>query len=364
MNEMEQKEKKLREYMDARGFEGIMLFRRDTFSWLTCGRINHIIRSTEYGMAALLITAGHKYCIANQVEKYRIMEEELAGLGYELLEINWWEEDYIDCAIRHLGKVKIGADKDAQRLSNVYEDLQKLRFSLLPEEVERYRELSLVCTNAVEETCREICPGDTEQEVCANLVGKVMRMGIEASVALVASDERILKYRHPIDTAKRIDKYAMVVLCGRKYGLIANLTRFIHFGKPPEEITKKFKLVRKIDAEVITNTVVGRKIANIFKALMNEYEEAGYKDEWKLLHQGGPAGYATRDFLAAPGYDEVVHNNQAYTWNPSITGTKSEDTILVNKEGFEILTDSKNWPAVEIKAKNGAVVKRPGLLIR
>ena len=364
MNEMVQKERKLREYSDACGYQGIMLFRRDTFSWITCGRINHIIRATEFGMVALLITADHKYCIANQVEKYRMMEEELAGLGYELLEINWWEEDYIECVRRHFGNISIAADKDAPGVSNVCEDLKKLRFSLLPEEIERYKEISLICTNAVEETCREICPGDTEHEVLANMVGKVMRLGFEAPVALVASDARIFKYRHPIDTVKKIDKYAMVVLCGQKYGLVANLTRFIHFGKPTEEIMSKFELVRKIEAEVITSTVPGRSIRDIFKALMGAYEEAGYKDEWKLLHQGGPTGYATREFIATPTHDEYVHDNQAYTWNPSITGAKSEDTILVNRQGFEILTDSHNWPTVDVKAKNGVTMKRPGLLIR
>lgn len=364
MTEMQQKENSLREYMNARSYEGIVLFRRDTFSWLTCGKTNHIIRSTEFGMTALLITADHKYCIANQVEKYRTMEEELKGLGYELLEINWWEEDYIECVYRQFGKIRLAADKDIPNINNVYEDLKSLRFSLLPEEIERYREVSLICTNAVEETCREIRPGDTEHEACASMIEKIMRVGLEAPVALVASDERIFKYRHPIDTDKKIDKYAMVVLCGRKYGLISNLTRFVHFGKPPEEITRKFELVRKIDAEVITNTVVGRSIADIFKVIVNEYEEAGYKSEWKLLHQGGPTGYATRDFLADPRSKEFVHENQAFTWNPSITGTKSEDTILVRRDGFEILTDSHNWPVVEVKAKNGMTVRKPDLLIR
>lgn len=364
MNELEQKEKKLREYMSENGYDGIILFRRDTFSWITGGRINHIIRSTEYGVVALLITADGKYCISNQVEKMRIMEEELSGLGYSLLEVNWWEDDFIECARRNFGNIKIAADKDAQDVHNIYEDLKKLRFSLLPEEIERYREVSITCTNAVEETCREICPGDTEHEVCANLVGKVMKLGIEAPVALVASDQRIFRYRHPIDTAKKIDKYAMVVICGRKYGLISNLTRFIHFGNLPEELVRKFELVRKINAEVITNTVVGRNVADIFKILMNEYEAAGFKDEWKLLHQGGPAGYNTRDFLANPYYNEFVQNNQAFTWNPTITGTKAEDTILVNRDGFEILTDSGNWPMLDIKSKNGITVKCPDLLIR
>ena len=364
MNEMKQKEKRLRDYMDAHSYQGVLLFRRDTFSWITCGRINHIIRSTEYGMCALLFTADRKYCIANQVEKFRTMEEELSGLGYELLGINWWEEDYVECVRRHAGDISIAADKDESGVVNVYTDLQRLRFSLLPEEIERYREVALVCTNAVEETCRELRPGDTEHEVLANMVGRIMKLGYEAPVALVASDERIFKYRHPIDTDKKVGRYAMVVLCGRKYGLIANLTRFVHFGKPPEEITHKFELVRKIDAEVITNTIPGRSIRDIFGVLMNGYEEAGYRDEWKLLHQGGPAGYATRDFLATPDCDERVYDHQAYTWNPSITGTKSEDTVLVSRGGFEVLTDSHNWPTVEIKAKSGTTVKRPGLLIR
>jgi Xaa-Pro dipeptidase len=364
MNEMMQKEAMLRDYMNVHGYDGIMLFRRDTFSWLTCGRINHIIRSTEFGMMALLVTANNVYCVANQVEKHRMMEEELAGLGYGLLEINWWQEDYIDCVYRRFGTVRLAADKDAPGVCNIYADLQKLRFSLLPEEIERYKEISRICANAVEETCRELQPGDTEHTVCANLIGKVMRLGFEAPVALVASDERIFKFRHPIDTPKKINKYAMVVLCGRKYGLIANLTRFVHFGEPPAETVHKFELVRKIDAEIMTNTIVGRPMADIFGVIVKEYEEAGYKDEWKLLHQGGPAGYATRDFLITPDCDETVHENQAFTWNPSITGTKSEDTILVRNDGFEVLTDSHNWPMVNIRTKNGATVKRADLLIR
>jgi Xaa-Pro aminopeptidase len=365
MSEIEQKEKMLREYMRAQGYDGILMFRRDTFSWITGGRINHIIRSTEFGMMALLITAEDKFCVANQVEKHRMMEEEdLAGLGYTLLEINWWEEDYLDCIRRRFGAIKIGSDKELPGVADVYDDLKRIRYSLMLEEIERYRELCTVCTNAVEDTCREIKQGDTEHEVLANMIGKVMKQGIEGSVALVASDERIFKYRHPIDTEKKIDRYAMVVLCGRKYGLIANLTRFIHFGPLPEEISRKFELVRKIDTEIITNTIVGRKIKDVFQVAVREYEEAGYKDEWTLLHQGGPTGYATRDFLATPDNDELIYNNQAFTWNPSITGTKSEDTILVSHQGFEVLTDSKNWPMVDVKAKNGLVVKRPDVLIR
>ena len=34
-------------------------------------------------------------------------------------------------------------------------------------------------------------------------------------------------------------------------------------------------------------------------------------------------------------------------WNPSVPGAKSEDTVLVTKEGIEVLTaPSDDWPKV------------------
>lgn len=364
MNEMEQKEKKLREYMKDKGYKGVILFRRDTFSWLTCGKVNHVVTCIPTGKSTLLITADHKYLISNQFEKYRVMDEELEGLGYELLEINWWEEDVFEYASKFLGEGKIAADMAGPNVINVYSDLAKLRFSLYPEEIERYREVGLICADAVEETCRELCQGQTENEIAAILAGKLAKMGVDPGTVMVASDERIYKYRHPIPTTKRADKYVEVGLCGRKYGLFGNLTRFVHFGKVPDELMQKFETINKINAEVITNTVVGKRIPEILKELFAEYELKGYKDEWKLMHQGGPTGFGPREYLATLTTDEIVHNNQAYTWNSSITGAKSEDTILVNQSGFEILTDSHRWPVMEIKAKNGITVRRPDLLIR
>ena len=52
---------------------------------------------------------------------------------------------------------------------------------------------------------------------------------------------------------------------------------------------------------------------------------------------------------------------QAYAWNPSITGTKSEDTILVGKEINEILTEIEGWPLIKIEIE-GRQVTRPAIL--
>lgn len=45
----------------------------------------------------------------------------------------------------------------------------------------------------------------------------------------------------------------------------------------------------------------------------------------------------------------------------SITGTKSEDTILVTTRGIEIITPAKNWPMVGVKTLTGKIL-RPDIL--
>ena len=361
--EIEIKDKLIIGFLESEDLDGILLRRRDSFSWATGGKVNHIIHTTEDGFVDLLFTRHNKYCIANTVERYRIMEEELVGLGFELVTYDWWISRVEQIVKKIIGQGKLGCDSNFSKAVNVETEFRRLRFSLCPEEIARFRELSFSCAKAVEDTCREILPGQTELSVCAELVHKVMRNGIEPMVALVASDDRIFKYRHPLPKDKVINKYAMVVICGRKYGLVSNLTRFVHFGRVDEEILEKREKVLKVEAEMIECTKVGNSISNIMQSCIGAYEKVGFKDEWHKLHQGGAAGYLTREYLAVPEMQERVHLNQAFTWNPSITGTKIEDTFLVTEKGPEILTETNDWPQDISVSFNGAGIKRTGLLV-
>ncbi len=64
-----------------------------------------------------------------------------------------------------------------------------------------------------------------------------------------------------------------------------------------------------------------------------------------------------------PGIKEVVKTNQSFAWNPTITGTKVEETIIVNEKGFEVLTKSPNWPMIIVNL-NGKKYPQPSILIR
>ena len=80
-------------------------------------------------------------------------------------------------------------------------------------------------------------------------------------------------------------------------------------------------------------------------------------------HQGGPSGYGEREWLATPTGAEVIVNDQAFAWNPSIRGGKVEDTVILHDGKIEALTDTPDLPLVETEL-NGTIYRSAGVLIR
>jgi antitoxin VapB len=99
-----------------------------------------------------------------------------------------------------------------------------------------------------------------------------------------------------------------------------------------------------VDAALMGATRPGATLGEIFAVCQKVYADAGFPDEWKLHHQGGLTGYQGRENRATPGSSTRVLPNQAYAWNPSIAGTKSEDTILVLPDRTEIISATGQWP--------------------
>ena len=153
----------------------------------------------------------------------------------------------------------------------------------------------------------------------------------------------------------------MLVLCGRRWGLVASVTRFVHFGPLSDRLRRKQDAVAKVDATFIAASQPGARVAEIFRRAIEAYGETGYPEEWKLHHQGGAAGYEPREYVATLNSTEEVCAGQAFAWNPSITGTKSEDTIIVNEKGCEIITAMGDWPQIPVQVE-GQLIERPAIL--
>jgi hypothetical protein len=153
----------------------------------------------------------------------------------------------------------------------------------------------------------------------------------------------------------------MVSVNARKWGLIVSLTRFLHFGKTPVDLKRKYLANVFIDCVFMAATQPGTPASQVLQRGIAAYQEMGFPDEWMLHHQGGSIGYTGRDYRTHFNTQDFVQENQAFTWNPSLTGTKSEDTILASSRGAEMITRPMSYPALAMTV-DGISFVRPDIL--
>jgi len=363
--EVKEKERRVRKFLKEQKLDGLLLTKSANFAWLTAGKSNYVFIATEGGVASILITRDKKYIITNNIEAPRMVDEEIGNQNFELKKYDWWDDDKKKEIISGLVDInKICSDDGFGGTKSI--DISKLRYSLTKEEIKRYRWLGRKAGVCMENVCRKIKKGDTEYRISSLLSKELWKYGIIPVVILVAADDRILKYRHPISTDKPVEKVVMVVVCARKWGLITSLTRMVHFGKLSDELRRKHDAVVRVDATFMLNSKPGVVVGDIFSKAQKVYNDTGFEKEWTLHHQGGPTGYNARDFKATPGNTEILVPNQAIAWNPSITGTKSEDTIIIGKTSdnvVEVLSLSREWPRIEVEI-NGTKISRPDILVK
>jgi Xaa-Pro aminopeptidase len=347
----------IRAWMADQNVGGLYLQTVGSFAWATCGASSYINTASTNGLAALLITKDRQYLVTTNIEAPRLeLEQGMAAQGWESVISPWYKSH--DAVADLCRGLKLASDGPYPKAVDLSAELARLRARLTPEEGNRFRALGKSCAQAMKNAAETVKPGQTEYEIASRLAFEAERQGVQAIVNLIATDERIYSYRHPLPTAKKLDRYAMLILCGRQAGLICSLSRLVHFGPLPDELRQKAAACAKVDAEFIKSTRPGRTLGEIFENAVSAYAAQGFPGEWQKHHQGGASGYEPREYLALPGSPDRVSSGQAYAWNPSITGYKSEDTILVGEDHNEILTEMPDWPVTVVDG-----IARPTILV-
>jgi Xaa-Pro dipeptidase len=357
------------------GLDGILLSRVDNFAAVTGGRRNYINAYTDIGANSLAVMKdGRAYYVGNNIERARIEDEELhdvdAGIDYFL----WTESTPAQWVQDHLpGK---WASDDGSLGQNLHGALALARTLLTDVELERYRRLGRLAAEAMTETLSQITMGTTEADIAAMLVSAGHKRHCHVPVFLVAADDRIAKYRHPLPTVEGllgegrslpVQRYVMVVGCFLREGLVVSLTRFKQVEELPEGVAERFARVCAVDALAQEATRPGKNLAQVFAAIQQGYAAHGFgATEWHNHHQGGATGYAGRTAKGTPAsnfpcldgslpirvsemVDEQVQFGCAFAWNPSGPGVKSEDTFLLLPDGTrEIITTTPELPQVDL----------------
>ncbi len=345
--EFQTKIKHLRALLEKHGMDAVLLRRVSSFAWATCGAASYVNSAGTEGAASLLISRDHLYLLTNNIEAPRMeQEEKLAEQGWEFRVSPWHMPNL---ALENLiSNLSLISDVPFSGSINVYEEISRLRSHLSPEEGERFRDLGHLCAETMTAVAQVIRPGMSEIFIAALLAFEAQQRGIQPIVNLIASDDRAYSFRHPLPTGKKLDQYAMLVLCGRRLGLVCSITRLVHFGTLSKDLHHRVSATAQVNATMIAGSRPGRTLSNVLAEAQRSYANVGYPTEWQQHHQGGIAGYEPREFLATPTSTEVISTGQALAWNPTIAGTKMEDTILVGVKTNELLTPTPLWPVMSI----------------
>lgn len=334
---------KLLTWLQASEYDGVILGRRDNFKWITEENANAVVTNAEVGVAHLIIEKDGTITVAADSSDCPRMEAEQNVLGAKGMLIPWYEsfEAHLE---KYIGSKTFVSDTGIAGTKNVQPELVRVRMQLSEKELKRYREIGQECAKIVEGVAMHAEPGQTEQEIAAQIRTGCIAKGISPDCVLVGSDERILNYRHPVPTDKRIEKSLMVVLGGEKYGLNISMTRMVYFAPVPEVIMGRMQKTQRIFASMQNLMKDGMSYREYFQKVQGLYAEEGCPEEWKMHHQGGPTGYGCREFVVTPDTEGMIRNNQAYAWNPTVAGTKCEETTFLTDNGIEIFTRTKEWP--------------------
>src|SRR5215203_4774784 len=334
----ESRDHNLRDLMDDRGVGSLLLSSPANFAWYTGGADNRVDRGHPVGVASVLLTRDDAYILTNNIEAPRMREEQTPEM--EVVEHPWHEEPA--ALLRELtGGAAVGTDFPSKSGPDLSAEISSLRYVLDEDAIEDYRRLGEDTVVAVSEAADSVSPDTDELDAAAELSAACLRRGMFAPVLLAASEERLVRHRHPVPRGGPLGRQAMLVVCAERGGLFVSLTRMIYFREPDPKTARRQEaceeILRRMREEA---TRKGRTLAQAFEDCRRFYAEAGYPEGWRDHHQGGMTGYASREVIATPGTQQEITEGQAFAWNPSLVGAKAEETFVLGPEGPEVLTRS------------------------
>jgi len=364
-DDVELKHQRIREFLDRNDQDAVVLGRAESVAWFTSGGEVGQGCGSEFSSILLFINRKSRAVVADNVQSSRVFEEELAGLGFQLKERAWFD-DPLRVVAELCHNKRVVSDLTSSGCTpwrRDFDPLSALRRQLTSLERQRLRELGRTLALAVEATCRNFDKGEREADVAGHLAHRLLREGVVPVNLQIASDDRLGRYRQPMFKAEPINKRATIAVTGRRHGLCASLTRTVSFGPVEAEFRAHHALATMVDATCIYFSRPRERVSEVFRRSRRIYEKFDAPHEWTLDYQGACIGYSPRDALLVPDSAIVLESDMAVCWSPSVGSARSEDTIVVDSRGFEVVTAAQHWPQIEVAVK-GYILPRPGILER
>jgi Xaa-Pro dipeptidase len=358
------KVKRLRAFLKKRGYQAALMGTAANFSWLSCGGKNKVLLNTDYGCSVLLVTDGRLVCVANTMDARRLAEQELAGLGFEMVALKWYGEPVAAHALKLAGGGRLLADMPLAGADYSFQHFYALHYPLTDQEILRYRAAGRDAEDVMRRVADQTKPGMSGSDVETLLISEFAAKKMNVACLIVGSDEEIWNYRHPLPSPKKIERQLMLVLAVERHGLNVPITRMISFGGDlPAETAKRFQAVCNIEARTIAACRPGVRFAEILTKQKGWYAGEGFAEETENHFMGGITGYIANDSSLCLDDSAVVQERQAFNWFITITGVNVEDTMIITDSGPELLTCTGRWPVKPIEVE-GLTLELPQILVK
>ena len=348
MSEFQHKVEAIRNLIRERKLDSIVIRRNPNLAWLISGRV-HVPLTLDLACFDMIISLENIVAVTNKIEAPRLIAEELPA-EVEVNSVDWWESRDSQLPIGD----KVGSDQPGNSRIDLGSDIERLRQSLSKTEVDRFREVCVDSAIALGAAVKLTKSSDREIDVTSRIAEALWQSNLELVFIGVAGEARVKKFRHPLPTDSIIGNRVVASICARRKGMIASVTRIASFE---DEVNSYFNILQ-VEAAIFNATKVGSKFSVPINAAIKAYPEFGFDElEWQKHHQGGPTGFAPRDWPANIQSQQLILQNQPIAWNPTGNGWKAEDTILATANGVDILSKDPSWPTIEISGR-----KRPDVL--
>jgi len=341
-------------------------------AWACGGVAPPVDRTAATDLVWAVFTPVGAALITTNVEADRIRDEyDPAAHGFTNLVVVPWHDAsaFVTAAERLAGAParSLAADGHPAFGIDATDDLVGLRLALSAPEQDDLAELGHDAAAALQSALSGWRPGERDLDIQARCAAALEAAGTDAPVLIVGGDDRQERYRHPMAVGAPVHRVVMAVVVARRAGLHVATTRFAAAAPVDSALLDLRRRVLAIDEAVLRASRPGATYGGALDALDAAYAHAGAPGGWAGHYQGGPIGFAQREFEVAPGqtgtrwYGEPIAAGHALAWNPSLPGgAKVEDTYLVTDAGeLASVTFAPGWPA---EPDDGRQPPRPAVL--
>ena len=320
-------------YLTGLEAEGTLLLTRKENIFITDGRYTEYVSNTITPFDEIVVD-DVKNISKDDYENFFLFCE---NVGFE--------EEYVTYANykKYMHTYKINNFVEAQNI------LDKLRMIKDYKEQECIRKACEITDNCFKYLLEYIKIGMTEKQIATRIEEYYRENSDGISFKpIVATGENSSK-PHAIPTDRRVQEHDIILIdMGCKInGYCSDMTRTIFVGEPTEDQRRIYDLVLEKQELSLKEMKDGAIIRNIAKIVTNDFRLYDYELIHSLGHGVGldiHEGPIIRETSDNSLKENMIITNEPGIYIQGMFGVRIEDTVLIKKDGNEVLTKSdKNY---------------------